>query len=244
MAVSHCNLNFQETDPAHEYKKSYIWEIENPNAPILALEPPSSMLCLEYNSKDPTSLVAGLVSGQVNTYLSILVVIGNLYKYFWNWQVSAYDTRSGPTPVQKSEKEVSHGDPVTSVLWINSKSGSEFFSGSSDGLMWWDIRNLKPIERLMMDPTRTDDQVRSYGVSVLEYETTIPTRFMCGTEQGMLFSCNRKGKSPTEKINIRVGGEKGDITGNLNERKLTFRSTAISDPSKLLRGTQRSLRIS
>lgn len=110
--------------------------------------------------------------------------------------------------------------------------------------MWWDIRNLKPIERLMMDPTRTDDQVRSYGVSVLEYETTIPTRFMCGTQQGMLFSCNRKGKSPTEKINIRVGGEKGDITGNLNEMKRTFRLTAISDPSKLLRGIQRSLRIS
>lgn len=127
-------------------------------------------------------------------------------------QVSAYDTRSGPTPVQKSEKEVSHGDSVKSVLWINSKSGSEFFSGSSDGLMWWDNRNLcKPIERLMMDPIRTDDQVleRSFGVSVLEYETTIPTRFMCGTSQGMLFSCNRKGKSPTEKINIRVGGDKG-----------------------------------
>lgn len=65
MAISHCNLNFQETDPTKEYKKSYIWEIENPNAPLIALEPPSSMICLEYNNKDATSLVAGLVSGQV-----------------------------------------------------------------------------------------------------------------------------------------------------------------------------------
>ena len=57
-----------------------------------------------------------------------------------------------------------------------------------------------------MDPIKTDDQnlARSYGVSVLEYETTIPTRFMCGSEQGLIFSCNRKGKSPTEKINLRV----------------------------------------
>lgn len=186
MAISHCNLNFQE-DPSHadDFKQSYLWEIENPNAPLLALEPPSSCLCLEYNQKDPTSLVAGLFSGQV----------------------AAWDTRYGASPVAQSDREVGHRDPVNSVLWINSKSGSEFLSGSSDGqVIWWDIRKLQPIERLLMDPIRTDDQVleRSFGVSVLEYEPTIPTRFMCGTEQGMLFSCNRKGKSPIEKINIRV----------------------------------------
>lgn len=194
MAISHCNLNFQE-DPniADDFKQSYLWEIENPNAPLLTLEPPSSCLCLEYNQKDPTSLVAGLFSGQV----------------------AAFDTRSGSTPVAASDREVGHRDPVNSVLWINSKSGSEFFSGSSDGqVIWWDIRKLQPIECLLMDPQRTDDQVleRSFGVSVLEYEPTIPTRFMCGTEQGMLFSCNRKGKTPIEKINIRVRrGERGGV---------------------------------
>lgn len=45
---------------------------------------------------------------------------------------------------------------------------------------------------------------RSYGVSVLEYETTMPTKFMCGTDMGMVFVCNRKGKTPLEKINTRV----------------------------------------
>lgn len=185
MAISHCNLNFQD-DSGNEFRQSYIWEIENPNAPLLALDPPSSCLCLEYNQKDPTSLVGGLFSGQV----------------------AAWDTRHGSSPVAASDREVGHRDAVASVLWINSKSGSEFFSGSSDDqVIWWDTRKLQePIERLLMDPIRTDDQVldRSFGVSVLEYETTIPTRFMCGTEQGMLFSCNRKGKSPNEKINIRV----------------------------------------
>lgn len=188
MAMSHCNVNFQEDSTVtDDFKQSYIWEIENPNAPLLALEPPSSCLCLEYNQKDPTSLVAGLFSGQV----------------------AAWDTRYGAAAVAASDREVGHRDPVNSVLWINSKSGSEFFSGSSDGqVIWWDIRKLQPLERLLM-PMRTDDQVleRSLGVSVLEYETTIPTRFMCGTEQGMLFSCNRKGKTPIEKINIRVRSE-------------------------------------
>lgn len=57
-----------------------------------------------------------------------------------------------------------------------------------------------------MDPEKSDEQVleRSFGISVLEYETTIPTRFMVGSEQGMLFFCNRKGKSPIEKIPLRV----------------------------------------
>jgi dynein intermediate chain 2 len=62
------------------------------------------------------------------------------------------------------------------------------------------------LDELYMDPEKTDEQVldRSYGISVLEYETSIPTRFMVGTEQGLLFSCNRKGKTPTEKISLRV----------------------------------------
>lgn len=207
MAISHCNVNFQEdSTTTDDFKQSYIWEIENPNAPLLALEPPSSCLCLEYN-KDPTSLVAGLFSGQV----------------------AAWDTRYGASPVVASDRELGHRDPVNSVLWINSKSGSEFFSGSSDGqVIWWDIRKLQPLERLLMDPMRTDDQVleRSFGVSVLEYETTIPTRFMCGTEQGMLFSCNRKGKTPNEKINIRVRGWKL-IEDELSKDQLKVRISFI-----------------
>lgn len=71
----------------------------------------------------------------------------------------------------------------------------------------WDTRKLnEPLERLLVDPIKSDDQVmaRSYGVTVLEYETTMPTKFMCGTDVGMVFVCNRKGKTPVEKINFRV----------------------------------------
>lgn len=71
----------------------------------------------------------------------------------------------------------------------------------------WDTRKLnEPLERLLIDPVKTDEQIvsRSYGVTVLEYETTMPTKFMCGTDVGMVFVCNRKGKTPIEKINFRV----------------------------------------
>lgn len=159
---------------------------ENPNTPLINLKAPSSLVCLEYNQKDPTSLISGLYSGQV----------------------AAWDTRAEKGLVAISEREVCHREPVNSVLWINSKSGTEFFSGSSDGqVIWWDTRKLNdPLERLFMDPIKTDEQdiSRSCGVSILEYETTMPTKFMCGTDVGKIFVCNRKGKTPTEKINAQV----------------------------------------
>lgn len=71
----------------------------------------------------------------------------------------------------------------------------------------WDTRKLnEPLEKLLIDPIKTDEQVlsRSYGITVLEYETTMPTKFMVGTDVGKIFICNRKGKTPVEKINFRV----------------------------------------
>ncbi|XP_037954081.1 dynein intermediate chain 3, ciliary [Teleopsis dalmanni] len=192
MAASHCDMRFQG-DKFDQKTYSYIWEIENPNEPFLTLEPKVQCVCLEYNQKDPTSLVSGMFNGQV----------------------AAWDIRHGKHPVMISEREICHRDPVTSVLWNNSKSGTEFFSGGSDGqVIWWDTRKLnEPLDKLLMDPVRTDEQElsRSYGISVLEYETTIPTRFMAGTEMGMLFSCNRKGKTPIEKIQIRMKCHWGPI---------------------------------
>lgn len=130
-------------------------------------------------------------------------------------QVTIWDTRVGGKSTQTTVREIGHRERINSVLWVNSKTNSELFSGSSDGrVYWWDIRRLaQPVEDLLLDPIQTDNQElnRSLGASVLEYETTIPTRFMVGTEQGYVFSCNRKGKVPTEKIASRLHCHKGPI---------------------------------
>lgn len=166
--------------------ESYIWDILKPNTPYIKLLCDYPMMGLEYSQKDPNSLVSGLTSGQV----------------------ASWDIRIGRNPVAMSDRSVSHRDFVNSVLWNNSKTGTEFFSGGNDGqVIWWDTRNLKQhLQSLLMDPVKTDDQVlnRSYGVTVLEYDPSIPTKFMCGTQQGYVFTCNRKGKAPSEKINSKV----------------------------------------
>lgn len=185
LAITYCNTDFQKGNWGFSLD-SYIWETENPNQPLYKLSPTSPSNCIEYHQRDVNILVSGQSNGQC----------------------CAWDTRAGSQPVGSTPREVCHRESVNSVLWINSKSGSEFFSGGSDGqVIWWDSRKLtERLDVLYMDPEKSDEQIleRSYGVSVLEYETTIPTRFMVGSEQGMLFFCNRKGKSPMEKITLRV----------------------------------------
>lgn len=185
LAITYCNTDFQKGSSGLSLN-SYIWETENPNQPLYTLTPTSPSICIEYHQRDINILVSGQSNGQC----------------------CAWDTRAGPKCVGATPREVCHRESVNSVLWINSKTGSEFFSGGSDGqVIWWDSRKLtERLDVLYMDPEKSDEQVleRSYGISVLEYETTIPTRFMVGSEQGMLFFCNRKGKSPMEKIALRV----------------------------------------
>uniref|UniRef100_A0A1B6H019 Dynein intermediate chain 3, ciliary n=1 Tax=Cuerna arida TaxID=1464854 RepID=A0A1B6H019_9HEMI len=192
LAVTHCNLEFQRA-PTDLSTHSYIWQVENPNKPELVLQPTVPLVCLEYNPKDPHSLVSGLYNGQV----------------------AFFDTRRGGDPVELSSLAHSHRDPTHQVLWINSKSGTEFFSASSDGqVKWWDVRKLnEPMETLILDMTKGEEQSlnRALGASCLEYEPTIPTRFMIGTENGIVIAGNRKGKTPQEKLGATYKTHHGPI---------------------------------
>ncbi|XP_044269333.1 dynein intermediate chain 3, ciliary [Tribolium madens] len=191
LAVSHCNLSFQAVVP-NQTTHSYIWEVENPNLPLHILKPEHPIVCLEYNQKDPNSLVSGMFNGQV----------------------AVWDTRKGHEPVELSVIENSYRDPVHNVLWINSKSGTEFFGSSTDGqIKWWDTRKLtEPTETLILDISKDDQSMtNALGASCLEYEPTIPTRFMVGTEQGKVISCNRKGKTPQEKMMGRFAAHYGPV---------------------------------
>lgn len=44
-----------------------------------------------------------------------------------------WDTRKGGLPVEVSTVEVSHRDPVYGAIWLQSKTGTECFSASTDG---------------------------------------------------------------------------------------------------------------
>ncbi|KAL3314149.1 Dynein intermediate chain 2, axonemal [Cichlidogyrus casuarinus] len=179
LAAAYCITEFQAA-PANTSSNSLIWDINNPNNPELTLMPVSPLVCVEFNPKDSHALIAGCYNGQL----------------------ALFDRRKGSHPVDTTTLEHSHRDPVWKVIWIQSKTGSECFSTSTDGLaLWWDVRKLsEPIESMYLDPTKKQDPSAAQGCYVLEYEPTIPTKFMVGTEQGTIIQCNRKGKTPAEKI--------------------------------------------
>jgi dynein intermediate chain 2 len=187
IAVAYSVLQFQGM-PANMSLDSYIWDVENPNAPDQTLSPTSPLVCLKYNPKDPHVLVGGCYNGLLS---------------YW-------DTRKGSCPVDTSPLEKSHRDPVYNVAWVQSKSGCEFFSVSTDGqALWWDIRKLsEPTETMMIDPEKNGNIV---GGTVLDFEPTMPTKFMIGGENGSTFMCNKKAKTPGDKITHIYPGHHGPV---------------------------------
>ena len=52
------------------------------------------------------------------------------------------------------------------------------------------------------------------GGLVLEYDPAAgPTKFMVGTEQGLVLPCNRKAKNPADRVGASYGGHHGPVYG-------------------------------
>eukprot|EP00899_Mesostigma_viride_P004738 jgi/Mesvir1/14265/Mv09698-RA.1 len=188
MAVAYSILQFQQ-QPEGMSLSSYIWDISNPNFPEVEITPSSQLCCLRYNPKDPNILIGGQYNGQIA---------------YW-------DTRKGNQAMDASPIEKSHRDPVYDVTWLQSKTGTECTSVSTDGnVFWWDTRRLgEPVESLLLQDKNTG--VVLGGVS-LEYDSSAgPTKFMVGSEQGSILACNRKAKNPSDRIGASYLGHHGPV---------------------------------
>ncbi|PNJ87611.1 DNAI2 isoform 1 [Pongo abelii] len=190
LAVAYSCLDFQRA-PVGMSSDSYIWDLENPNKPELALKPSSPLVTLEFNPKDSHVLLGGCYNGQI----------------------ACWDTRKGSLVAELSTIEFSHRDPVYGTIWLQSKTGTECFSASTDGqVMWWDTRKMsEPTEVVILDITKKEQLENALGAISLEFESTLPTKFMVGTEQGIVISCNRKAKTSAEKIVCTFPGHHGPI---------------------------------
>jgi len=178
LAVSYCTLQFQKM-PDNIPLNSYIWDVTNPNRPDFTIKPQSPLVTCVFNPKSTEHLAGGCYNGLIG---------------FW-------DLRKGQTPVSKTLIEQSHNDPVYDIYWIQSRTGNEFSSVSTDGYIhWWDIRKLGsgPMDSMKLEGE--DDGV-VYGGTCMEYRTDAgATRFLIGTEQGMLMTIERKAKKDQESL--------------------------------------------
>lgn len=187
LAVAYSVLDFQKA-PAGTSLESYIWDIERPTAHEMALTPSSPLVSLEYNPKEGNVLIGGQYNGQI----------------------AIWDTRKGSRPMEVSPIEKSHRDPVYKAQYLSTKTNTDAFSCSTDGqVLFWDVRKLsEPIESLTIDPLGDG---RLWGAVSLEYESTMPTKFQVGTEQGAVVLFNRKAKNPAEKIAATYQGHFGPV---------------------------------
>mmetsp|Transcript_65783 Transcript_65783/g.173663 ORF Transcript_65783/g.173663 Transcript_65783/m.173663 type:complete len:566 (+) Transcript_65783:113-1810(+) len=189
LAVAFAIMQFQDWRMDKMSQKSYIWDVNNPNTPDFELVPSSPLCCLEYNPKDPHVLVGGSYNGLVCTF----------------------DTRKGPSPVETSLIEKSHRDPVYDIAFLAGKTAFECASTSTDGqVLWWDIRKPEPIDQLFLEDKTPGYEGRLMGGVSMEY-TTAGGKFLIGTEQGKIVSCNRKAKNPADRIGAMYEGHFGPV---------------------------------
>ncbi|KAL3792673.1 hypothetical protein HJC23_009401, partial [Cyclotella cryptica] len=188
LAVSYAVKTFQDERLSKMPSSSYIWDVTNSNKPIVELISSSPLTCLRYNHKSSDTLVGGSYNGTI----------------------SYYDLRkpNGPAgkcrPTECSLVEKSHHDPVSDVFWVSSKTGHQCVSLSTDGTMlWWDTRKLdEPIDSLILDADGKGGGMR-LGGSSMEYSTEAgPTKFLIGTEQGIVMSVNLRNKKTNNGITI------------------------------------------
>ncbi|CAF0927928.1 unnamed protein product [Rotaria sordida] len=189
IAVSYCNFDFNPI--IMNTIDSLVWDIENPNKPELILKPNSSLSTVEFNQKDTYQILAGCLNGQV----------------------CIFDLRKGNTPVEQSLIEYSHRETVRNALWLQSKTGTEFFSAAADGkIYWWDTKKMnQPVDKLVLDLEKKERSQYASAITKLEYDSSIPTKFMVGTEAGRIVLCTRKAKIDTERINVIYPGHSGPI---------------------------------
>ena len=191
LAVAYCNLKFQGSTEGMT-TASHIWDVNNPNEPAESLIPQSPLVSIEYYTKDPHLVAGGSYNGVVQ---------------YW-------DTRTAHRAAAKSAIEESHKDPVWDIKWLQSKSG-EILSVSTDGQAFiWDCRKPeKPMdvqvlkkfenETLLLQPKLNEGGPKGVlGGLCIDYDPQVggPAKYMIGTEQGTVLSCNRKGKTMQDKI--------------------------------------------
>ncbi|XP_017064428.1 dynein intermediate chain 3, ciliary [Drosophila eugracilis] len=175
-------LRLLTDEPFGEANGFYVWDVKNPLKPKIFYDSKEPVSLAKICPKDENNMVGGTELGQV---------------CLWN-------TFKGGLPVRNCPLEVSHRETTSALCWVHSKSNTEFYSGSLDGsIKYWDTRDLKmPMQELLLEPEPQERQSRmdSHGVTVLEFEYTIPVRFIICSDMGHVFVGNRKGMTPTETL--------------------------------------------
>lgn len=179
LAVAYCFKTCMPDPELNKINDCYLWDVHRQTKPVYILRPNYPCWQLACSPTSPELLICGLEKGIANVF----------------------DVRVGVKPVSSSSVYNSHREGITSILYIHSRTNTEFFTGSSDGqCLWWDLRDLsQPIDHLpisiRLKPSEQPNLSNAEGVSRLEFDFGLPTKFLCGTDTGLVINANRMGRS-------------------------------------------------
>lgn len=201
VAVAYKLHKDQEIPPNYKLP-CLVWSMDNPNTPLNVLSCNSEILTLAFNTRISHILGAGCANGTA--------VIFDLHTN---------------KIIASTRLEDSHSEPISDFVWLKSKNGNEFVTSSTDGrVIWWEIRDMlsttnpptivpdKPLYLVHKDA----EAEKEYGGTKIEYNPDVgSTKFLIGTEQGIIFIANKK-KQEAEanmKLGIIAGRHLGPIVG-------------------------------
>lgn len=170
------------TDPSNF--SCQVWDIQNQNKPIHKLDPSHPCWRLACSPVDPEVVICGLENGTV----------------------CVFDIREGRDSVLTSSIYNSHTQPITGLLYTHNRTNTEFYTGSPDGqCIWWDIRDLsEPTDRapvsIKLSSNQKPSQENAEGVSAIQFDKGVPSKFLVGTETGYVVNGNRMGKTHSEVL--------------------------------------------
>lgn len=205
LIVGYCDKRFPIKGSLNRNLSCSVWNLENPNEPEQIFLPPSACWQATASPNNPSLIIGGLEDGRV----------------------CIFDIRSQKQPVAISPAHLAHREPVTALVYMQSRLNLEFFSGSTDGSCnWWDVRNISGYtDTLIMSvrapPGEKISQANSEPVTALQFDKSFPTKFLCGTDTGLVISVNRKGKSPKEIMSSVFEAQLGPV-------KAVHRSPCVS----------------
>lgn len=206
LAVSYCYKTCMPDPNLNISNNCYIWDVHKHTEPLFEIEPEYPCWQLACSPVTPELLLAGLENGTINIF----------------------DTRVGEIAVSTSFVHNSHLEPITSIRYIYSRTHTDFFTGSPDGqCLWWDLRNLSaPFDQLPMSiripHTDQPNLSNAESVSFLEYDYGLPTKFLCGTNSGLVINVNRMGKTYSEKLVSYWNAHNGPVQA-VHRSTCTFR---------------------
>ena len=213
IAISYCSPEFQGIQPGTP-TQGYVFDVTNPINHVTKLGCPSHLTSIQYNPKVESQVAGGCHNGQL----------------CW------WDIKAGWEPQGIISLEESHKEPIYSIIWVSSKTDSEIMTASTDGTVcWWDRRFFtKPKDIFIIDIENKNNKSsgdinRALSASILEYESTIPSRYMIGTQEGKVVCCSRKAKIQSEAIINVYKGHYGPIRGLQRNPAFTKNFLTVGD---------------